>query len=81
MIILEIMMELSLGGGVMILSSGDINTPSPIKCLHDTIDILPSYPRNDVRMGADARTEAAWQSNLPEPATHQGYRRRSIPID
>jgi hypothetical protein len=80
-IILEIIPELSLGAGVMILSSGDVNTPSPIECLHDTIDILRSYARNDVGMGADARTKAAWQSNLPEPATHQGRRRRSIPID
>jgi hypothetical protein len=71
-IILEFMTELFLCAGVVILSSGDVNIPSPIKCLHDTVDILPSYARNDVSMGADTRTKAAWQSNLPEPATHQG---------
>jgi hypothetical protein len=62
-IILEIMTERSLGAGVVILSSGDVNILSPIKCLHDTVDILPSYARNGVSMGADARTKAAWQSN------------------
>jgi hypothetical protein len=80
-IILEIMTERPLGAGVTILSSGDVNTPSPIKHLHDTADILPSYASDDVSMGPDARTKAAWQSNLPEPETHQGRRRRSIPID
>jgi hypothetical protein len=80
-IILDLVTELSLGAGVTILSSDGVKTPSPIKCLLDTIDILPSDARNDVSMGADARTKAAWRSNLPAPATHQGRSRRSIPID
>jgi hypothetical protein len=80
-IILEFMTELFLGAGVVILSSGDANIPSPIKSLHHTVDILRPTLVMTVSMGADPQTKAAWQSNLPEPATHQGRRRRSIPID
>ncbi len=39
-IILEFMTELFLGAGVVILSSGDANIPSPIKSLHHTVEIL-----------------------------------------
>jgi hypothetical protein len=71
--VLEIMTELSLGAGGMILSSGAVNTQCPTKCLPDAINLFPFYARNGVSRGADARTNAAWQSTLPEPATHLGH--------
>jgi hypothetical protein len=40
--VLEIMTELSLGAGGMILSSGAINTQCPTKCLPDAIDLFRS---------------------------------------